>query len=244
MRERRLAEVEALVTAERPTASPVRTMFRVEADLLSILKGASRRHFLGTRLARQSLVFPHFQIGMTVPDLIFVGPTSKSNRKRRRVSPLRVFDTWVLAELIHEGSLRHDVITRRLHTRTDRTRAALQRLGRLGLVVELGSGFFGLGRRSLHSSVEVVAVEAKLNRWKQAVKQAAEYRRFSNRSYVALPESTIAASHMVSKACRGAGVGLIAVGKRQLTVIVKARREEPQSPEWLWLISKTIGLGR
>ena len=216
-------------------------MFRMEADLLSILQGHSRRYFLGTRLSRDSIVFRHFQVDMTIPDLVFVGRTSQSKNKQRRLPRLSVFDTWVLAELL-QGSLRHDVITRRLHTRTERTRSALQRLERFGLVAPLGSGSYGLGKRSLHSSVEVVAVDAKLTRWKQAVVQATDFLRFSNRSFVALPETTIARSAVVAEACLDSGVGLIAVGKKQLRVIVRPRRRDPRSPEWLWLLSKTVGL--
>jgi len=217
-------------------------MFRMEEDLLSILQSGSRRQFLGTRLARSSLAFPHLQVGMIIPDLVFVGRISQAKTKPGRASRLSVFDTWVLAEILRNGPVRRDLITRRLHTRTERTRATLRRLVSLRLVAALDGGFYGVGKRGFHSSLEVVAVEAKLTRWKQAVKQAAEYQRFSNRSYVALPESTIAGSELVSKACMGSGVGLIAVRKRQLRVVVKPRRQEPRSPEWLWLLSKTIGL--
>jgi hypothetical protein len=94
-------------------------------------------------------------------------------------------------------------------------------------------------RRGLFpNAAEVIAVEAKLHRWREAIEQATTYRRFANRSFVALPRATIEGSAQISEACRERGLGLIAVWSSGAKVVRPAVRHRPASAEWVWVVGQ------
>ena len=76
----------------------------------------------------------------------------------------------------------------------------------------------------------VIAIEAKLTRWREALRQAAEYRRYADRSYVALPRASGAAALEGREAFEAAGVGLLLVDGKGVTEEFKA----PSSTEHDW----------
>jgi hypothetical protein len=88
------------------------------------------------------------------------------------------------------------------------------------------------------TAAQVIAVEAKLYRWREAIEQATTYRRFANRSFVALPRTTIARTPRISEACRARGLGLIEVWPTGVRVLRAADRHRPASPEWVWVVGQ------
>lgn len=84
---------------------------------------------------------------------------------------------------------------------------------------------------------EVIAFEAKLDRWREALHQAYRNTCFAHRSYVALPEeSAIKASRYVEEfIVRSVGICVIADG--EIVVAQDARRLEPIQP---WLSKKAL----
>jgi hypothetical protein len=68
-------------------------------------------------------------------------------------------------------------------------------------------------------SLRVVAIEAKLTRWRDALAQAVEYRRFADDVYVALTESSAQAAVRHRDEFRKAGVGLMSVNGRVRTLV-------------------------
>jgi hypothetical protein len=63
-------------------------------------------------------------------------------------------------------------------------------------------------------SAKMVAIEAKLTRWRDALRQAREYRKYADRVFVALPESEARKARMALEAFTAAGVGLLGVDER------------------------------
>ena len=96
-----------------------------------------------------------------------------------------------------------------------------------GLVEQVEGGFVR-GRELLSPIEEVVSVEAKLHRWRDALAQAKRYQHFSTRVFVALPMSTVA------NADRGLfrrhNIGLLGVGEDGVTLIMKPQHIRPRSP--------------
>lgn len=95
--------------------------------------------------------------------------------------------------------------------------------------------FYQRGRTDLvaiSSGGQVIAFEAKLNRWRSALQQAYRNRCFADQSYVVLPEDVaeIAARHAGEFVRRG--VGLCCVSKDGLDVLCGAKQEAPLQP-WL-----------
>jgi len=179
---------------------------------------------------------------MTIPDLLFIAIRAALPAKPLRPVRLTGFDAWVVTALQRGGVLRVDEIARELHANNERVRLAIGRLHHYRLLARTSDSTYRLNRRRLPLKAEVVAVEAKLTRWTDAITQALSYLSFANRSYVALPQRTVLKSKRVKDACLDSGIGLLSVGKSNAQVLVRATRREPLSPERVWLIWKTLGL--
>jgi len=214
--------------------------FRLESELIPILSRRGRLKLLGPKLAPHSMAFAHVQIGMTIPDLLFVAAKNGRSPPPRRIQ-LTAVDAWVVTALKRSGPLREEEIADELHSHPHRVGSALKRLRRYGLV-KADDLSYELNARRLLLSAEIVAVEAKLLRWTDAISQALSYLSFANRAYVALPKRSIVASRRVTQACRESGVGLISVGPYRTEILVRPKRRDPMSPERVWLIWKTLGI--
>lgn len=74
---------------------------------------------------------------------------------------------------------------------------------------------------------EVVAFEAKLLRWKDALDQAYRNTCFAHRSYVVLPPKAAARAAQYSAEFERRGVGICSVDHGRLEVLLEARAAEP-----------------
>jgi|SRR5690242_3278391 len=219
---------------------PNRESFRREVDLLPVLL-SSRGALVPTQPGRRIQVFEHVQVGTIIPDLVLVA--SRANHTERNHLPrLTVFDAWVATVLQFGGPKAALDIAGMLHGRASRVRTSLARLKRHRLVTQASSeGVFKSNAQRIRRRAEIVAVEAKLERWSEAIQQARHYLTFANRAYIAIPAHRAKASNKVRQECRKAGVGLVAVGKREASVLVRAPRAEVFTPERLWLLWRTLG---
>jgi hypothetical protein len=76
----------------------------------------------------------------------------------------------------------------------------------------------------------VVAIEAKLSRWRDALDQACAYRAYADASYVALPEASFERALGAEDAFLSAGVGLLSVSTTGVRILVRAHR--PERYDW------------
>jgi hypothetical protein len=81
----------------------------------------------------------------------------------------------------------------------------------------------------------VVAFEAKLTRWRDALQQAYRNRCFAHRSYVVLPMSAAGIAHQFLAEFQRRQVGLCYVGDEGVVVLVDSPCAEPLQP---WLSSR------
>ena len=213
--------------------------FPLEAHLMDILE-ASTADVLRSCVNCEMLVFSQVTVGATIPDLVIVRqPQEPTIEKRVRLSD---FEAWVVAELWGRGALREPTLTRRLYTRSQRTQVALQKLERLGIVRRTPAGGYVL-TDVMKRNVEVLAVEAKLTRWREAIEQARDYLRFSMASYVALPESVVRSNSDIVEACKEAQVGLLAVSTDGVRVVWRPRRRNaPVKRDFVRVLSRTVGI--
>ena len=86
--------------------------------------------------------------------------------------------------------------------------------------------------------IEIVAVEAKLTRWREAIEQAHAYLAFANRAFVALPTSIIERESRITAACHAAELGLLAVSSEGVAVVSSGGFHEPRSGSWVWAASR------
>jgi hypothetical protein len=68
--------------------------------------------------------------------------------------------------------------------------------------------------------VHIVAIEAKLTRWRDALTQAATYRKYADRVFVALPERSAGNAFRHAEDFRTLGVGLLQVTNREVRTLI------------------------
>lgn len=208
--------------------------FDLEAALVETLHSGCRSGIFG---GAELISFQQVQVGSVIPDLVLVRRLATRHSGAKLVR-LTLFESWIVGELLRAGRLRESTLTRRLFTRVDDIRPALKRLTRTGVLKETRVGTYSI-QTDFSSKFEVLSVEAKLSRWRNAIEQAKRYLRFSDKSFVALPASIIARNSAIVQACKEAGVGLISVSAHGIDLQLRGERNAPDRREWMWLLAKT-----
>lgn len=181
--------------------------------------------YLATGFAGRS--WPHVQrelvVGSSIADLVLF---SAGARTFRFPEPLSVAESVMLSLVRRRGH----VTLNELEAACGDTGAkrSLRRLGLMGLVRHVGPRV-GAARR-WWSSGRVLAIEAKLSRWRDALDQAIKYRSYADLAYVALPEAHVPAALRAADQFVAAGVGLLEVTASRLRRVIDA----PQAPEHDW----------
>lgn len=165
-------------------------------------------------------LFREVSVSRSIADIVlFRSP----NNARRFSAPLSVTESIVLSALRRHGPTRIDMLEKRcgVGVRGFRMGSALQRLVAVRLIRRSYGGFV-YGSSTWLRGLKLVAVEAKLGKWRQALRQALIYRRYADESYVMLPEASasVASGHLQD--FEKAGVGLIGVsGMGKLNIVWK-----------------------
>jgi hypothetical protein len=162
-------------------------------------KGMVRRAtplvFAALRLSRSECVYAHeLTVGPSIADLVIL---RARDARFWPSSPLSMAECAVLSFLRHHGAASVDTIAHNVFMRAENVhRLLLGRLSRWSLVRTSRLGQFRAPAGWVAKS-ELVAVEAKLIRWREALDQAVVYRRYADRAYVLLPKrsAAIAARH-------------------------------------------------
>lgn len=79
---------------------------------------------------------------------------------------------------------------------------------------------------------EVIAIEAKLSKWRGALQQAYRNRCFANQSYVLLPFETAQIAYRHEYEFDRRGVGICCIQDENITILKEAIIDEPIQP-WL-----------
>lgn len=79
---------------------------------------------------------------------------------------------------------------------------------------------------------EVIAIEAKLTKWRGALQQAYRNRCFADKSYVLLPHETAEIANLHEYEFERRGVGICSIVNGQITIIKEAATDRPIQP-WL-----------
>jgi hypothetical protein len=124
------------------------------------------------------------------------------------IARLNMVDGRILAELVLARATARS-LARHLFLPFAMTEHRLARLVRLGLVQYDHRAYAPTGWEA-HLPAALYAIEAKLSDWRSAVRQAAYYKQFVDKSYVALPDTF---KHVLElhRECRRRGLGLILV---------------------------------
>jgi hypothetical protein len=169
-----------------------------------------------------SCIFGSRPVGAGAPDLTVIYMTEGA------AMPLdghpSIID--ILAYLCVVNRVSVDKLREQLRLRQRVFDSCLQALADAG-AIRTSCGFVALYDAFRQPLREVVTIEAKVSKWRDAVSQAARNRAFAHRSFVALPESQ---ARLASRDARVAllGIGVISIGGRQARLVRRSRRSQPR----------------
>ena len=157
-------------------------------------------------------------VGSCIPDIVCV---RLSEQPRTDLIPSRFSyrHAFVLSLLRERSPLHVETIAAQSFEPPDKARLLIEDLALAGAVVPLHTGAFAISPELLAAEPDVVAIEAKLHRWKDALRQAKTYKRFADRVVVAMDAHGIPSQPAALDEFQSAGVGLCAVA--------------PEATEWL-----------
>lgn len=212
--------------------------FTTESELYGVLSGRLPALVAGDstqRLVRCAIQQP---VGAVIPDVV-VAHTPKEFEEISR-APVTAFAASVVALLLKKGPLRLATMAEHLYANQRSVERPLMALLRQGVVGTSPGGAFRLVHAPFLRETRLLAVEAKLSRWREALTQAVRYREFASEAYVALPVGNAVVKTVVQDEARAAGVGLIAVASGDLQVLVRARHAFPRTPDFVWLAYRML----
>lgn len=177
------------------------------------------------------------QVGAKIPDFVLVHAPDDQPTVHRSLTSL---ESVVLAELLSACASSALAIAERLFAQPARIETALENLRRAGLVSGEPGDAYGPTEKALPTAT-VLAIEAKLTRWREAVDQAESYLSFANLSYVALPLATIEwRREVIIAECSARGIGLLGVDHGALRIEHAAPFYAGKSADWLWVVCRSL----
>lgn len=213
--------------------------FALEREMVKVLSAQLGDALPEAAAAHGFRILDHPPVGARIPDLVVL----YTRRRSCPVAPatLTYFEADVLARLLPAAATTA-TLGALVHTAPVTVLGALRRLHRVGLVVEVGVETFAINRGAFPQDVEIVAVEAKLARWREALTQARGYLRFANRSFIAMPGAVVRTNLQLLTECARDGIGVLAVEPTSTSVVLDAERQQPRSGDRLRLIANTFGI--
>lgn len=182
------------------------------------------------QLELAALDFPLFQsdceaysrrevrVGGCIPDLIHVSFTKKLDVPAwpKRWSYKHSYITWLLRQ--HEDLYIHE-IAGLMYVPSERIKPILNNLVESEILCETPKGTLSLSRSMKNIRGHVLAVEAKLRNWREALSQAITYKNFANTVFVAMDATSVPYQPDILSIFENEDIGLCAVS--------------PGSTEWL-----------
>lgn len=223
---------------EAGTSDSVPTMmsapFRRERDLVASMSEAIPQ-LLRLRHNQHVRVLTEVPIGTVIPDML-IGVWG--SQWPPEDLGLTYVEAHILAEVERHGPI--DVVTlrSRIHLTDTAATRALARLEKVRAVARRRTGQVYARRKHPLGKVEVVAIEAKLRRWRDALRQARAYQSFANRSFVVLDESQVRNEPEMLEAFNDASVGLWLRTTVSTAQAVAAPRLEPRTADRLQALQK------
>ena len=206
------------------TQPPAR--YKLERDMLDPL-ARQVPSVLRLPAAPRMRVLREVDLGRVIPDLLIGVWRARTSAPARARSDY--VEAHVLAALQEDGASTGPEIADRIRIAPARTLLALARLARRGAITATPGGAWVLHTPWSSGSAEVIAVEAKLERWRDALAQAASYLEFADRSYVVLDGARVAAVPAVLESFANVGVGLLLLTDGRLRLAARAIQFRPHS---------------
>jgi hypothetical protein len=182
-------------------------------------------------------------VGQTIADVVIVLRTLEGRSPLRRA--LTAAESVFLARLRRDGGAPVDDVERDLRFRegellTDpRVRDLID-----ARLIGISNGVIRANASWMNRNVRIIAIEAKVTRWRNALQQASQYGRYADHVYVALPETAAHAASKHAMQFRNAGIGLLQVTTGNLKTLIAAQRHSDHDWRREFVASRLLPAGR
>ncbi len=213
----------------------IQRQFETEKELSDFLASDSR----WLPKPSERFVRREVSMGSCIPDLVFVDIPRRPTEHRGRITYVQAA---VLASLRVLGETTPAGLCERVFLDEDTARTAIETLKRFGWI-EAREGLLKPEGWTLEHGGRVTAVESKLHRWRDALRQAAEYRAFADRVYVAVDAAHVGPARRNLDLFCETGIGLCAVKKTGVELLLESRPHCDTSAEREYLLWNTLSCG-
>lgn len=206
-------------------------MFDTEKELVRRFKPYSRNFIsklLPTAKPKRHFVIDEFDSGSGVADLVVGTYRHRISGKCVRSS---INLNWVspLAMMSRNQKFHVDEFVESYGYSKKTVMLQVREYANAGFIKFLGNGVF-IVKKEYEPVVEtIVAIEAKLRDWKQALRQACRYRRFSDYSLVLLDADNVAPAVKAKEMFVEYGIGLASLDQRGCSILISPARHDRRS---------------
>ncbi|MCY7298702.1 MAG: MarR family transcriptional regulator [Ilumatobacteraceae bacterium] len=153
-------------------------------------------------------------------------------------------EAHILALLEQRRGWTADTLADELFSTRAKLARTLGRLERRGLVTRSERGGYALTPSWNTYLLDIIAVEVKLHRWREALAQATAYLEFANRAYVVLDGGRVDYSPVLIEAFQAAGVGLMLQYEHQVHQVTPAFRVDAIGVRRIHAADRLFGAAR
>ena len=214
-------------------STPTRA-FRFERDMLQ-----SVRETLPSKLGFDSLnlgfILCEPTVGNMIPDVVLARATENLILPKK---PFSLVEAHILALIEEHRELSELEVLAYLYLTESGARRAFAGLRKSGLIQKTDTGKMAVDSSAFTRAVEIIAIELKLRRWREALTQARTYLKFADRAYVVLDGNQVQPDSAMEEEFRSVSVGLFLHRGFWLEKIIEAPRTKPITPERIQAIQK------
>lgn len=185
-----------VVSSRKPRIGP-------EAELLELALSSKSMD----KNFKNLVVFREPQLPTGFPDLVAVYPGRRNINFNQFRSDLTVWHIRLLHLIFQLGGGYIDDISQSSLYPLGKVKTLVDGLTLAGMVYFRGKKVFPTTLRRIFTATRIVAIEAKINNWSKAIRQAIANRWFSSHSYILMPEKT-SMSRILDEA-QSFGIGVI-----------------------------------
>jgi hypothetical protein len=179
-------------------------------------------------------------VGTRIPDIVLVCTSEKP-----RIDLWPYYWTYrhaaVISHLRRRYKLKIESISKRLFEEPTRLEPVMKQLTKSGAVIKTKNNCYSLSEEFSSFSADVIAVETKLKRWKEAYFQAKSYFKFANRSLVAMSPDGIPTTKESKKIFTKAGIGLVTVNGNAPKSLLTGRWQNNNNLEKEYIVGIAFG---
>lgn len=203
-------------------------MFDTEKALVEHFKSYSRNFMyklLPSTKPKKHFVIDEFDSGNGIADLV-VGTYQHRLYGRCERAPINL--NWIspLARMSRNQKLNVDEYIDFYGFSKKTAMLQIKEYATAGFIKLLGNGTFVVKREYEPVVGTVVAIEAKLRDWKQALKQARRYRRFSDYSLVLMDADNIAPAERARCMFIEHGIGLASMSRSRCDILIPPEKHD------------------